>query len=173
MAPSQQDVQTLQGVIMAIAEGRKGPVAGGVLDSGEAGHLRELLAEHGLGRVPSERGPVRGLARLLRRNPTDAERGVWAALVNDRRFAGRGFKRQTPIGAHIVDFVSFSLKIVIELIPDNESAVAATARRERTEWLAERSYRVIVLNAEEVERDQAAALDRLAAALALERRARD
>ena len=28
------------------------------------------------GRVPNERGPVRGLARLLRRNPTDAERAV-------------------------------------------------------------------------------------------------
>ena len=99
MAPTQQDIQTLHGVIMAIAEGRKGPARGGVLDGEEAEMLRTLLAEHGGGRVPKERGPVRGLARLLRRNPTEAERALWQALVNDRRFAGRGFKRQTPSGS--------------------------------------------------------------------------
>ena len=92
MQPTRQDIQTLHGVVMAIAEGRKGPARGGVLDGEEAEMLRALLAEHGGGRVPSERGPVRGLARLLRRNPTEAERTLWQALVNDRRFAGRGFQ---------------------------------------------------------------------------------
>ena len=111
MQPTQQDIQTLHGVIMAIAEGRKGPARGGVLDGEEAEMLRALLAEHGSGRVPKERGPVRGLARLLRRNPTDAERALWQALTNDRRFAGRGFKRQTPVGQHICDFVSFPLRL--------------------------------------------------------------
>ena len=81
MQPTQQDIQTLHGVIMSIAEGRKGPARGGVLDGAEAEMLRELLAEHGSGRVPKERGPVRGLARLLRRNPTDAERMLWQALT--------------------------------------------------------------------------------------------
>ena len=81
MEPTQQDIQTLHGVIMAIAEGRKGPARGGVLDGDEAEMLRTLLAEHGQGRVPNERGPVRGLARLLRRNPTDAERALWDALT--------------------------------------------------------------------------------------------
>ncbi len=109
MQPTQQDIQTLHGVIMAIAEGRKGPARGGVLDGEEAELLRALLAEHGGGRVPNERGPVRGLSRLLRRNPTEAERALWQTLVNDRRFAGRGFKRQTPIGPHICDLVSFPL----------------------------------------------------------------
>ena len=98
MEPTKQDMHTLHGVVMAIAEGRKGPARGGVLDGAEAEMLRTLLAEHGHGRVPNERWPVRGLARLLRRNPTEAERMLWQALVNDRRFAGRGFKRQTPIG---------------------------------------------------------------------------
>jgi len=125
MQPTQQDIQTLHGVIMAIAEGRKGPARGGVLDGPEAEMLRALLAEHGAGRVAKERGPVRGLARLLRRNPTEAERGLWQALVNDRRFAGRGFKRQTPVGQHICDFVSFPLRLVIDLVPRDESAAAA------------------------------------------------
>jgi len=43
MARRQQDIQTLHGVIMAIAEGRKGPARGGVLDGAEAEMLRALL----------------------------------------------------------------------------------------------------------------------------------
>ena len=128
MAPTQQDIRTLHGVVTAIAEGRKGPARGGVLDGEEAQMLRALLAEHGGGRVPGERGPVRGLARLLRRNPTEAERALWQALVNDRRFAGRGFKRQMPIGPHIADFVSFPLKCVIDVVPAQESEERSAQR---------------------------------------------
>src|ERR1700734_3661108 len=113
------------------AEGRKGPAPGGGLDGAEAEMLRELLAEHGSGRAPKELGPVRGLARLLRRNPTEAERLLWRALTNDRRFAGRGFKRQTPIGQHICDFVSFPLRLVIDLVPAQESEAAAKTRAQK------------------------------------------
>ena len=60
MQPTQQDIQTLHGVIMAIAEGRKGPARGGVLDGDEAGALRALLAEHGEARVPSSAGRCAG-----------------------------------------------------------------------------------------------------------------
>jgi tRNA/rRNA methyltransferase len=165
MAPTQQDIQTLHGVIMAIAEGRKGPARGGVLDGAEAEMLRALLAEHESGRVPSERGPVRGLSRLLRRNPTEAERTLWQALVNDRRFAGRGFKRQTPIGPHICDFVSFPLKLALEVLPREESEAAATARANRKEWLAERGYAVIELSCAEIESNLPGLLERLAQAI--------
>ena len=165
MQPTQQDVQTLHGVIMAIAEGRKGPARGGVLDGEQAELLRALLAEHGGGRVPKERGPVRGLARLLRRNPTEGERVLWIALVNDRRFAGRGFKRQTPIGQHVCDFVSFPLRLVIDLAPHEESTAAAAAREEKRAWLAERDYRIVEIGTAEVEADLVAMLDRLARAI--------
>src|SRR4029077_616064 len=131
MDPTQQDIQTLHGVVMSIAEGRKGPARGGILDGREAGMLRELLAEHGGGRVPNERGPVRGLSRLLRRNPTDAERSLWDALTKDRRFAGQGFKRQVPVGPHITDLVSFPLRTVIDLVPAEESDAAATTRGDK------------------------------------------
>ena len=161
MQPTQQDIQTLHGVIMAIAEGRKGPARGGVLDGEQAELLRVLLAEHGGGRIPKERGPVRGLARLLRRNPTEAERTLWTALTNDRRFAGRGFKRQTPVGQNICDFVSFPLRLVIDLVPQDESQAAAAARARKRAWLAERDYRVVAIAAREVEADSAAVLDRL------------
>ena len=162
MAPTRQDIQTLHGVVMAIAQGRKGPARGGVLDGAQAELLRALLAEHGGGRVPSERGPVRGLARLLRRNPTEAERALWQALVNDRRFATRGFKRQTPIGPHICDFVSFPLRFVIDLVPDDEAETAAMSRAGRRAWLAERAYGVMQIRVADVEADLAAVLDALA-----------
>jgi tRNA/rRNA methyltransferase len=124
--------------------------------------LRALLHEHGQGRVPSERGPVRGLARLLRRNPTDAERVFWEALVKDRRFAGLGFKRQTPIGPHIADFVSFPLRLVIDIVPDAETESARTAREEKRAWLNERGYRVFSISDCAVGSKAAAVLDDLA-----------
>jgi tRNA/rRNA methyltransferase len=166
MQPTQQDIRTLHGVVMAIAEGRKGPARGGVLDGEEATRLRALLAEYGQGRTPGERGPVRGLTRLLRRNPTEADRILWDALVKDKRFVGRGFKRQVPVGRHICDFVSFPLRMVIELVPSDEGEAAAKQRAERAAWLVERDYRVVNLMAAEVERDIAGALDGLAAVIA-------
>ncbi|HEY7230770.1 MAG TPA: TrmJ/YjtD family RNA methyltransferase [Pseudolabrys sp.] len=169
MGPTQQDVRTLHGVINAIVQGRKGPARGGVLDPGEAQKLRDLLAEHGGGRVPGERGPVRGLARLLRRNPTEAERILWRALVNDRRFAGRGFKRQVPIGPHITDFVSFPLKCVIDLIPAGEIVHAARSRAERRAYLAERGYKVCEVRAADVEKDVSMVLEQLSGIVPVER----
>jgi tRNA/rRNA methyltransferase len=162
MEPTRQDMHTLHGVVMAIAEGRKGPAKGGVLDGAQATRLRALLAEHGQG-VPAESGTVRGLARLLRRNPTDAERILWQALTTDRRFAGQ-FKRQTPVGRHIPDFVSFAKRVAIELVNAEESEVIAQDRAARQAWLEARGYRVCVLGAADIERDVAGQLDRLAGA---------
>jgi tRNA/rRNA methyltransferase len=159
MELTRQDLRTLHGVVMAIAEGRKGPARGGVLDGEQAELLRTLLNEHAAARVPSERGPVRGLARLLRRNPTPAERALWTALVNDRRFAGAGFKRQVPIGPHIVDIVSFPLRMALDLEPSEESAEAATARGARRLWLMARGYRVLEIAAADVESKPTAVLD--------------
>ncbi|MEH2509894.1 tRNA/rRNA methyltransferase [Nitrobacteraceae bacterium AZCC 1564] len=134
MEPSKQDIRTLHGVVMAIAEGRKGPAKGGVLDSNDATRLRALLAEHSEARSPSESGTVRGLARLLRRNPTDAERILWQALTTDRRFAAQ-FKRQTPVGRHIPDFVSFSHRVAIEIVHPGETETVLRDRASRREWL--------------------------------------
>jgi tRNA/rRNA methyltransferase len=165
MDPTKQDMHTLHGVVMAIAEGRKGPAKGGVLDGEQATRLRALLAEQNQGAHPSESGgTVRGLARLLRRNPTDAERILWQALTSDRRFAGQ-FKRQTPVGRQIPDFVSFVHRIAIELINASESDVIANDRAVRRTWLEQRGYRVIDMAAAAIEGDVAAELSRLAAGL--------
>ncbi len=160
MEPTKQDMHTLHGVVMAIAEGRKGPAKGGVLDGEQATRLRALLAEHGQHALPSESGTVRGLARLLRRNPTDAERILWEGLRTDRRFAGQ-FKRQTPVGRHIPDFVSFVHRIAIELVNADETEVIVRDRAARQSWLEERNYRVVAMVSAEVEADIGAQLDRL------------
>jgi tRNA/rRNA methyltransferase len=161
MEPTKQDMHTLHGVVMAIAEGRKGPAKGGVLDGTQATRLRALLAEHGQGAPLSETsGTVRGLARLLRRNPTDAERILWQALTRDRRFAGR-FKRQTPVGRQIPDFVSFVHRIAIELVNPGETEAIAADRASRKAWLESRGYRVIDMQVADVERDLATELARL------------
>jgi tRNA/rRNA methyltransferase len=164
MMPSQQDLRTLHGVLTAIAQGRKGPARGGVLDGDEATRLRAVIAEQNSGGRQG-RSPARGLARLLRRNPTEAERLLWQALTNDRRFAGRGFKRQVPVGPHITDFVSFPLRCVIDLVPAEESAEAAKTRAEKRSYLDQRDYRILEVSVAEVERDAATVLDRLATAI--------
>jgi tRNA/rRNA methyltransferase len=161
MEPTKQDLHTLHGVVMAIAEGRKGPAKGGVLDGEQATRLRALLAEHGQGGAPADgSSTVRGLARLLRRNPTDAERILWQALTRDRRFAG-SFKRQTPVGRQIPDFVSFVHRIAIELTNASESEAIIKDRTERRIWLEARDYRVLDIAVADVERDLATELERL------------
>jgi tRNA/rRNA methyltransferase len=169
IAPSQQDIRTLHGIVTALVQGRKGPARGGVLDAAGAERLRELISEHESSRAPSERTPLRGLPRLLRRNPTNAERTLWRALVTDRRFAGLGFKRQVPIGPHIVDFVSFPQKCVIEIVPDRQDDTAPAARGGRQVWLADHGYRVVDTKASDIEADVGAVLSRIAVAISVGR----
>jgi very-short-patch-repair endonuclease len=57
---------------------------------------------------------MRRRARALRSNSTRAEQIVWRA-VRAHRLNNVGFRRQTPIGPYIVDFVSYATKLVVEL----------------------------------------------------------
>jgi tRNA/rRNA methyltransferase len=162
MNPTQQDVQTLSGVIRALVLGRQGPARGGVLDGEQAAQLRELVAERGRISVSSDRPPARGLAKLLRRNPTDAERALWDALTRHRRFAGLGFKRQVPVGPFVTDITSFPLRTVIDILPAHEEAVAGQARAEKRAWLQARNYRIVEVTAADIAENTVAALERLA-----------
>ena len=162
MQASQQDIQTLSGVLMALVDGRTGPARGGILDGDEAERLRKLVAERGRIHVSSERAPARGLAKLLRRNPTDEERVLWEALTRHRRFAGLGFKRQVPIGPFVADLVSFPLRVVIDLVPAAEEGEAAEARIEKRAWLGARNYKIVEVAAADVATDVGAVLERLA-----------
>ncbi|WP_407149521.1 endonuclease domain-containing protein [Bradyrhizobium sp. ORS 86] len=66
--------------------------------------------------VVSER--QRNRAKRLRQAMTRAETLLWRHLKANR-MDGIGFRRQTPIGNYIADFVCFSANLIIEL--DGES----------------------------------------------------
>src|SRR5580704_14764655 len=57
---------------------------------------------------------MRTHARTLRKDMTLAERIIWHA-VRAHRFSAAGFRRQTPIGPYIADFVSHAAKLIIEI----------------------------------------------------------
>ncbi|QXE90253.1 endonuclease domain-containing protein [Geomonas subterranea] len=53
-------------------------------------------------------------ARALRNDCTDAEATLWRYLKHNQ-LEGVKFRRQQPIEQYIVDFVSFSKKLIVEL----------------------------------------------------------
>jgi very-short-patch-repair endonuclease len=55
-----------------------------------------------------------GLARGLRHRQTDPERLLWSKLRN-RRLCGWKFRRQMPVGRHIVDFCCPDAWLIVEL----------------------------------------------------------
>jgi very-short-patch-repair endonuclease len=79
-------------------------------------------------------------AKSLRRDMTEAEKRLWYWL-RAHRFDGAGFRRQTPIGPFIVDFVSHEQRLVIELDGGQHAESKRDAWRER--WLRSKGYRVL------------------------------
>ncbi len=55
-----------------------------------------------------------GLAKLLRRRETEAEKALWRRLRN-RQINGWKFRRQVPFGPYVLDFFCFDAKLVIEV----------------------------------------------------------
>lgn len=149
LEPTDQDMQTLHGVFRTLAQGAKGPATGGILRGGEAELLRELLNKQG-SEVATGTAPGKGLARLLRRNPTELERNLWKSLTNDKRFAGQ-FKRNVPIGPHVTDFLAQPLRLILEIVPAEEGGEAKAVREAKQAWLRERNYRIVEINSNERE----------------------
>ena len=104
---------------------------------------------------------LRTLARQLRRNETNAERLLWSKL-RGQRLLGLKFRRQTPIGPYIADFVCFERKVVIELDGGHHAEPDPTARDEqRTRWLVEQGFRVLRFWDNQVLRETDAVLERI------------
>ena len=88
------------------------------------------------------RGRV-ALARKLRQSPTDAERALWAKLRN-KQLEGVKFRRQQPLDAYIIDFVSSERKIIVEIDGGQHNEEEVSKRdEERATWLKERGYQVL------------------------------
>lgn len=64
--------------------------------------------------VPLPEGDIVSLAQNLRNNMTKEEIMLWQH-IRQRQINGIKFRRQTPIGKYICDFVSFENKIIIEI----------------------------------------------------------
>ena len=85
----------------------------------------------------------RSQAKTLRRRMTDAERKMWHA-TKAHRLAGVQFRRQVPLGPYIVDFVSHSARIVVEIDGGQHFSDQGRARDKlRDEWLISQGYRVL------------------------------
>ena len=52
-------------------------------------------------------------ARIMRKNPTDAEEKLWLYLRNNQ--TGFKFRRQHPLYNYVVDFYCHSLRLAIEI----------------------------------------------------------
>ncbi len=57
---------------------------------------------------------LKGLARSLRKNMTDAERHLWAK-IRGKQLKDKQFYRKKNVGNYIVDFYCPSAKLIIEL----------------------------------------------------------
>jgi len=102
----------------------------------------EAVREGGSGAAHHRTVPEkqRSRAKSLRRDMTEAERRLWYRL-RAHRLQGIAFRRQTPIGPYIVDFVSHAIGLIIEVDGGQHSESNRDAKRDR--WLSSKGYRVL------------------------------
>ena len=82
-------------------------------------------------------------ARHLRINQTDAEQLLWG-LLRSRRFAGKKFRRQHPVGRYILDFFCHECKLAVELDGGQHNDAETKLRDERRSgFLDEQGIRVV------------------------------
>ena len=93
--------------------------------------------------MPSKRTSPRGyeLAKNLRKEPTPAERKLWAYLRGDK-LNGVYFRRQYAIGDFVTDFCAIKEKLVIEL-DGGQHLEQEDYDKERTKYLESQGYKVI------------------------------
>src|SRR5262249_58451164 len=85
-------------------------------------------------------------ARALRCDMTVAERIIWYN-ARAHRFRGTSFRRQTPIGPYVVDFICQGAKLIIEVDGGQHFEAVNIAREaRRTAYLAALGFRVFRFN---------------------------
>ena len=83
---------------------------------------------------------LRGNAKSMRTNSTEAEHRLWQ-LLRAHRFAGHKFRRQVPLDFYIADFVCFARRLIVE-VDGGQHADRATDKR-RDAFLKAQGFRVL------------------------------
>jgi very-short-patch-repair endonuclease len=93
--------------------------------------------------MPAKRSNPKTMHRAgeLRKEPTPAERKLWAYLRGNK-LNGVNFRRQHAIGNYIVDFVSIKNKLIVEL-DGSQHLEQEKYDAERTKYLELQGYKVI------------------------------
>ena len=79
------------------------------------------------------------IARLLRNNPTEAEKYLWYVLR--LKNAGVKFRRQAVIGRYVVDFVCFERKLIVEV--DGGQHADDQDDKVRDAWFKDQGYVIL------------------------------
>jgi very-short-patch-repair endonuclease len=109
---------------------------------------------------------LRSNARALRKNSTDAERLLWAAL-RDHRLNGGSFRRQVPIKNFIADFVCHAAKLVIELDGGQHFSDQAEHKdAARSAVIEAQGFQVLRFSNHDVMANRAGVLETIASAIA-------
>lgn len=90
-----------------------------------------------------------GYAQNLRKNLTNAEAYLWSFLKN-KQLNGYKFRKQSPIGNYIVDFVCFERKLIIELDGGHHTEENAVKYdNDRAKFLSDTGYKTLrIFNSE-------------------------
>ena len=93
----------------------------------------------------TRRARLKEMARAMRREPTEAEKALWARLAG-QKVGGFKFHRQVVIGSTIVDFACPARWLVVEVTGDLSAEVAALQDKK----LADVGVRVLRFSDEQV-----------------------
>jgi very-short-patch-repair endonuclease len=100
-------------------------------------------------------------ARALRSNPTATERLLWSRL-RQRKLGGLKFRRQTPMGPYVLDFLCLRHRLIVEADgpfhdPERDSI--------RDAWLKAKGCRVLRFTNQKIRSAADLVADRILAAL--------
>jgi very-short-patch-repair endonuclease len=109
-----------------------------------------------------KRERLRGFARQMRKDPTQAERRLWY-ILRDRQLAEHKFRRQQPIGPFIVDFVCYERQLIVEV--DGSQHADDPSDTARDTELKRRGFRIVRVWNNELTNNKIGVLDAIVAAL--------
>lgn len=137
MNATEDELHTLSGVVAALTQAQK---AHDSFPQEQSEALRQFLKVE----TPVDLNnmtPLKGITRMLRRNPSEVELKLWAAIVKNKQLSQLGIKRAIPVGHYILDFASIKNKFVLEILRDENEA----SRKERHIWLESKGYTILTL----------------------------